>query len=95
MLVLSPDQKTRTQAFGILEKVPVIGELLICSGIAATTRVLGSLLTGGVAFLNAVQIARKGTITPTVSLFWQTITDRSEIRRTACGGLQSSITDCP
>lgn len=79
MLVLSPDQKTRTQAFGILEKVPVIGDLLVSSGLAATTRVLGSLLTGGVAFLNGVLIARKGTITPTVTKFWQTITDRSEI----------------
>lgn len=79
MLVLSPDPKTRTQAFGILEKVPVIGEFLISSGMAATTRVLGSLLTGGVAFLNAVQIARKGTITPTVTGFWQAINDRSEI----------------
>lgn len=79
MLVLSPDQKTRIQAFRVLEKVPVIGELLISSGIAATTRVLSSLLTGGVPFLNAVSIARKGTITPVVSAFWKTITDRSEI----------------
>lgn len=79
MMVLSPDQKTRTQAFAMLEKVPVIGELLICAGMAATTRVLGSLLTGGVAFLNAVQIARKGTITPTINRFWEDITNRSEI----------------
>lgn len=79
MMVLSPDQKTRTQAFAMLEKVPVIGELLISSGMAATTRVLGSLLTGGVAFLNAVQIARKGTITPTITRFWEDITNRSEI----------------
>lgn len=79
MLVLSPDQKTRTQAFKMLEKVPVIGELLVSAGMAATTRVLGSLLIGGVTFLNAVQIARKATITPTVTRFWEDITNRSEI----------------
>jgi type II secretory pathway component PulF len=79
MMVLSPDQKIRAQAFGILEKVPVIGDLLISSGMAASTRVLGSLLTGGVAFLNAVQISRKATITPTVSRFWQDISNRTEI----------------
>jgi len=79
MMVLSPDQKTRTQAFAMLEKVPVIGELLISSGMAATTRVLGSLLTGGVAFLYSVQISRKGTIKPTITRFWEDITNRSEI----------------
>lgn len=82
MLVLSPDQKIRAQAFRTLEKVPVIGQLLVCSGLAATTRVLSSLLTGGVAFLNAVHIARKGTITPSVSSFWEDITARSEIGET-------------
>nr|WP_294888536.1 type II secretion system F family protein [uncultured Limnobacter sp.] len=79
MMILSPDPKIRAKVFAFLEKVPVIGELLISAGISATTRVLGSLLAGGVAFLNAVQIARRGTITPTVSKFWQTIQDRSEI----------------
>ncbi|HEX4918283.1 MAG TPA: type II secretion system F family protein [Limnobacter sp.] len=79
LMLLSQDQKVRAQAFAILERAPVIGDLLISSGMSATTRVLSSLLQGGVAFLNAVQIARKGTITPTVSAFWQTITERSEI----------------
>lgn len=82
MMVLSPDVKTRTQAFRMLEKVPVVGQLLVCAGLAATSRVLASLLTGGVAFLSAVQIARKGTITPSVSQFWETITNRSEIGET-------------
>lgn len=63
----------------MLEKMPVIGDLLISSGMAATTRVLGSLLTGGVVFLNAVQIARKGTITPTINRFWEDIINRTEI----------------
>lgn len=79
MMVLSPDPKIRAQAFGILEKGPVVGQLLISSGMAATTRVLGSLLNGGVVFLNAVQIARKGTITPTINRFWEDIIARTEI----------------
>ncbi len=79
LLVLSPDTKNRTQGFKILEKVPVLNTLLICSGIAATTRVLSSLLTGGVPFLNGVNIARKGTLTPTVTSFWQDIMARTEI----------------
>lgn len=79
MMVLSPDRKVRAQAFGWLERVPVVSTLLISSGLSATCRVLSSLLTGGVHFLNAVEIARRGTLTPTVTAFWQSVTARSEV----------------
>ncbi|WP_370260687.1 type II secretion system F family protein, partial [Limnobacter sp.] len=79
MLLLSPDPKVRAQAFGVLERVPVVGQLLVSSGLSATCRVLASLLMGGVTFLNAVRIARKGTIAPQVTEFWRAIKARSEI----------------
>ncbi|HEY1057504.1 MAG TPA: type II secretion system F family protein [Limnobacter sp.] len=79
LMLLSPDEKVRAQAFGILERTPVLGGLLVSAGLSATTRVLASLLQGGVTFLNAVQIARKGTLTPSVSRLWADIIARSEI----------------
>lgn len=79
MMVLSPDPAVRAQAFGMLEKAPIVGKLLLNSGLSATTRVLASLLQGGVPFLNAVNIAKKGTLAPSVTQFWEDITARSEI----------------
>lgn len=79
MMVLSPDPKVRAQAFGMLERAPIIGNLLLNAGLAATTRVLSSLLLGGVPFLNAVNIAKKGTLAPSVAVFWDDIMARSEI----------------
>ncbi|HEX4843353.1 MAG TPA: type II secretion system F family protein [Limnobacter sp.] len=79
MMLLSPDPKVKTQALHMLEKFPVIGRLLVNSAMSATFKVLSSLLQGGVTFLNAVQIARKGTLTPAVIALWQEVIDRTEI----------------
>ncbi|MCQ8897572.1 type II secretion system F family protein [Limnobacter humi] len=79
MMLFSPDAKVRAQALGFLEKTPVLGPLLACSSVSATTRVLSSLLRGGVTFLTAVSIARKGTLVPSVNAMWGDIIARSEI----------------
>lgn len=77
-MVLSPDQKTRGQGFAILEKVPIISEVLKSGGLGSTTRVMGSLLSGGVLFLDALRISKKGAASPTVQRFWEDIETSTE-----------------
>lgn len=79
MMLLSPDPKVRGQAFAMLERVPVLNKLLISSGLSATTRVLASLLGGGVSFLAALNIARRGTLSKAVDTFWHDVGERAEI----------------
>lgn len=79
MMLLSPDQKVRAQAFALLERVPLINRLLVCSGLSSTMSVLSSLLTGGVSFLAGINIARRGTLTKTVNQFWLDVAARTEI----------------
>lgn len=79
MMLLSPDPKVRGQAYAILEKVPVLNRLLVSSGLSATMRVLASLLGGGVSFLAALNIARRGTLSRAVDRFWADVAVRAEI----------------
>lgn len=79
MMLLSPDPKVRGQAYTILERVPVLNRLLVSSGLSATTRVLASLLSGGVSFLSALNIARRGTLSRSVDRFWADVAVRAEI----------------
>lgn len=79
MMLLSPDPKVRGQAYTILERVPVLNRLLVSSGLSATMRVLASLLSGGVSFLSALNIARRGTLSRSVDRFWADVAVRAEI----------------
>lgn len=93
LMLMSPDEKVRTQALGILGRFPVIGDLLTCSGMAATFRVLASLLGGGVTFLDAVHIARKGTLVPSLSKFWAEVVGRTEIGEHPSSAFNSPVLD--
>lgn len=93
LMLLSPDQKVRGQALTILERFPVVGQLLVCSGMSATFRVLSSLLSGGVTFLNAVYIARKGSLTPTIVGLWQEVVSRTEIGEHPSTAFNSPVLD--
>lgn len=79
MMLLSPDPKVRGQAYALLERVPVLNRLLVSAGLSATMRVLASLLGGGVSFLAALNIARRGTLSRTVDAFWGDVAVRAEI----------------
>ncbi|MDX1670184.1 MAG: type II secretion system F family protein [Limnobacter sp.] len=77
-MVMSPDPKTKHQGFSILERVPLINDVLKSGGLAATSRVMGSLLSGGVLFLDALRISKKGSASPSVQRFWQDIETNTE-----------------
>lgn len=93
LMLMSPDQKTRSQGLSMLERFPVIGRLLECAGMAATFRVLASLLGGGVTFLDAVHIASRGTLVPKLGAFWAEVIARTEIGEHPTSAFNSPVLD--
>ncbi len=77
-LVISKDPKTRDFGYNVLEKIPVLRDIIKCGGVASTSRVLGSLLEGGVLFLEALKICKRGSLSPSVTEFWNDIEARTE-----------------
>lgn len=77
-LVISKDEKTRNIGYKVLERIPVLRDIIKCGGVSSTCRVLGSLLEGGVLFLEALRICKRGSLSPSVTVFWDEIEAKTE-----------------
>jgi type II secretory pathway component PulF len=75
---LGPDEKFRRKIDAMVMKAPIISKALLHAGMATTTKIMASLLKGGVTFLNAVTITAQGTRIPMVVAFWSSIKRRAE-----------------
>jgi type II secretory pathway component PulF len=75
---LGPDDKFRKKVDAAVMKSPIVSQALLHSGMATTTKIMASLLKGGVTFLNAVTITAQGTRVPSVIDFWTSIRTRAE-----------------
>jgi type II secretory pathway component PulF len=75
---LGPDDKFRKKVDSAIMKAPLVSQALLHSGMATTTKIMASLLRGGVTFLNAVTITAQGTRVPLVVEFWNSIRTRAE-----------------
>ncbi len=78
MAYLGPDPQFKAKMDRIMMKLPIVSRALIHTGMATTTQILGSLLKGGVTFINAVTITAQGTRVSAVIEFWSSVKQRTE-----------------
>jgi len=68
----------RERADKVLLRIPVVRDLMYHTAISGTCGVMANLLTGGVNFIPATQIAERGTRMLTVSSYWRDARNRVE-----------------
>jgi general secretion pathway protein F len=74
----SDNEGFRARVDSILLKVPVVRDLMSNTSISSTCGVMASLLTGGVNFIPATQIAERGTRMISVVRYWASARFRVE-----------------
>lgn len=74
----SDNDGLRARIDAMLLKVPVVRDLMSNTAMSGTCGVMASLLTGGVNFIPATQIAERGTRMMSVIRYWSTARNRVE-----------------
>lgn len=87
------DKSTRDWAFGLFQRIPVLGAGMRDSALAASQKALGSLLSGGVVLVPAIEITRAGVTHPPVASYWRTVLDRLIGGDTVSRALRSELLD--
>lgn len=79
LMLLSRNPEVRKQCYQILERIPLIRVLMVSSSLSNTMRVMSSLMSGGVAFLESLHISKRGAFSPSIKRFWDDVQARTEI----------------
>lgn len=79
LMLMSTNPEVRRQCYQILERIPLIRVLMMSSSLSNTMRVMSSLLSGGVAFLESLHISKRGAFSPSIKQFWDDVQSRTEI----------------
>lgn len=87
------DKSTRDWAFGLFQRIPVLGAGMRDSALSASQKALGSLLAGGVVLVPAIEITRAGVTHPQVAGYWRTVLDRLVSGDTVSRALRSELLD--